>query len=253
MRGEFSLEKAASISFAIHIVFFIIAGFATTHRPSLEESVYAVRLISPEPANIQSGNKGEGGEGSEKEQVRARRVPPPKSTSNDVISYDADAIEAKSKAIQKARQHRTKRIKELREQKEASEYADKQLEEMQRQSKLDAIRRDAQKKAGSLGEQRLTGKQKSDRLAEYTALVRDRIRKNWGFTETESNGRLLVEVLVNIRSTGIIDIVKIARPSGNRPFDRSVIKAIKKTGEVDPPPFGENLTGVTLGFTPEDM
>ena len=253
MRGEFSLEKAASISFAIHIVFFIIAGFATTHRPVIEDSVYTVRLVSTDIVRTQSGTKGEGGEGSDKEQVRVRRVPPPKSTSNDIISYDADAVEAKSKAIQKARQHRTTRIKELREQKKASEYADKQLEEMQRQSKLDAIRRSAQKKAGLPGEQRLTGEQKSERLAEYTAMVRDRIRRNWVFTETDSNGRLLVEVLVNIRSTGIIDIVKIARPSGNRPFDRSVIKAIRKTGEVDPPPFGEDLTGVTLGFTPEEM
>jgi TonB family protein len=251
MNHEFSIEKAASISFVIHIIFFLIAGITTSHKPVIEDSVYAVSLISPEVADSHLPSGGGDTQGSAKKS--ARRVPPPKSTTSDIVTYDTDAIEAKTRAIQKARASRTQRRAELREQKETSEYAEKQLEDMKSKSKLDAIRRSAQRSAAATGAQGLTKTQKSERLAQYTALVRDKIRSNWVFTETETSGRLLIEVLVNIRATGIIDIVKITRASGNRPFDQSVIKAIRKTREVEPPPFGEKLTGVTLGFTPEDM
>lgn len=79
------------------------------------------------------------------------------------------------------------------------------------------------------------------------------IKNNWVWLETRS--RLKVVVRFNIKDNGEISGLKIIQPSGNPSFDESVLRAVRKSNPLPPPPeaLRKEFSEVELTFRPEDL
>ncbi len=79
------------------------------------------------------------------------------------------------------------------------------------------------------------------------------IKNNWVWLETRS--RLKVVVRFNIKDSGEISGLKIIQPSGNPSFDESVLRAVRKSNPLPPPPeaLRKEFSEVELTFRPEDL
>ncbi len=67
---------------------------------------------------------------------------------------------------------------------------------------------------------------------------------------TDKDRQLMTRISVTVRKDGMMTINKVAGPSGDRVFDLSALKAIRKTGRVEPPPFEKNEE-IILNFYPD--
>jgi colicin import membrane protein len=62
-------------------------------------------------------------------------------------------------------------------------------------------------------------------------------------------------VRFNIKDSGEISGLKIIQPSGNPSFDESVLRAVRKSNPLPPPPeaLRKEFSEVELTFRPEDL
>jgi colicin import membrane protein len=79
------------------------------------------------------------------------------------------------------------------------------------------------------------------------------IKDNWAWVGQKSN--LKVVVHFSIKDSGEITGLKIVQPSGDQSYDESVLRAVKKSSPLPPPPEGsrKDFADVELTFRPKDL
>jgi colicin import membrane protein len=79
------------------------------------------------------------------------------------------------------------------------------------------------------------------------------IKDNWAWVGQKSN--LKVVVHFSIKDSGEITGLKIVQPSGDPSYDESVLRAVKKSSPLPPPPEGsrKDFADVELTFRPKDL
>jgi colicin import membrane protein len=79
------------------------------------------------------------------------------------------------------------------------------------------------------------------------------IKDNWAWVGQKSN--LKVVVHFSIKDNGEITGLKIVQPSGDPSYDESVLRAVKKSSPLPPPPESsrKDFADVELTFRPKDL
>jgi colicin import membrane protein len=79
------------------------------------------------------------------------------------------------------------------------------------------------------------------------------IKENWAWVGQRSN--LKVVVHFGIKDSGEIFGLKIVQPSGDPSYDESVLRALKKSSPLSPPPetYRKDFADVELTFRPRDL
>jgi TolA protein len=79
------------------------------------------------------------------------------------------------------------------------------------------------------------------------------IKDNWAWVGQKSS--LKVVVHFSIKDSGEITGLKIVQPSGDPSYDESVLRAVKKSSPLPPPPegFRKDFADVELTFRPKDL
>jgi TonB family protein len=79
------------------------------------------------------------------------------------------------------------------------------------------------------------------------------IKDNWAWVGQKSN--LKVVVHFSIKDSGEITGLKIVQSSGDQSYDESVVRAVKKSSPLPPPPEGsrKDFADVELTFRPKDL
>jgi len=79
------------------------------------------------------------------------------------------------------------------------------------------------------------------------------IKDNWAWVGQKSN--LKVVVHFSIKDSGEITGLKIVQSSGDQSYDESVLRAVKKSSPLPPPPEGsrKDFADVELTFRPKDL
>ncbi len=86
----------------------------------------------------------------------------------------------------------------------------------------------------------------------YFSLIRDRVQENWIYPETLDNEKISVIVSIRIGRDGELIKSWVEKGSGNRQFDDSLLKAVKKASPFPPLPedFQEDILETGLRFCP---
>jgi colicin import membrane protein len=79
------------------------------------------------------------------------------------------------------------------------------------------------------------------------------IKDNWAWVGQKSNLRVVVHF--SIKDNGEITGLKIVQPSGDSSYDESVLRAVKKSSPLPPPPESsrKDFADVELTFRPKDL
>ncbi len=79
------------------------------------------------------------------------------------------------------------------------------------------------------------------------------IKDNWAWVGQRSNLRVVVHF--NIKDNGEIAGLKIVQPSGDPSYDDSVLRAVRKSSPLPPPPetVRQDFAEVELSFRPKDL
>jgi len=79
------------------------------------------------------------------------------------------------------------------------------------------------------------------------------IKENWAWIGQRSDLRVVVHF--GIKENGEIFGLKIVQPSGDRSYDESVLRALKKSSPLPPPPesYRKDFADVELTFRPRDL
>ena len=79
------------------------------------------------------------------------------------------------------------------------------------------------------------------------------IKDNWTWVGQKTN--LKVVVHFSIKDNGEISGLKIVQPSGDPSYDESVLRAVKKSSPLPPPPDSsrKDFADVELTFRPKDL
>ena len=87
----------------------------------------------------------------------------------------------------------------------------------------------------------------------YQNQMLNSIKDNWAWVGQKSN--LKVVVHFSIKENGEISGLKIVQPSGDPSYDESVLRAVKKSSPLPPPPEGsrKDFADVELTFRPKDL
>ncbi len=159
--------------------------------------------------------------------------------------------------------------KELRQQQELRELQRLKQEAEQRQAQLQRLRDQQQRGTGGPPTSTVAGNNpgaaalgvggtgggivKSAEFIRYQNIIKDRVKSSWTWPERRTD--LKVTVNVSIQENGEITGVRLAGTSGDRSFDDSVIRAIRRASPLPPPPedFRKEFMDVILPFNSKDL
>ena len=87
----------------------------------------------------------------------------------------------------------------------------------------------------------------------YQNRMLNSIKDNWAWVGQKSNLRVVVHF--SIKENGEISGLKIVQPSGDPSYDESVLRAVKKSSPLPPPPESsrKDFADVELTFRPKDL
>ena len=180
-------------------------------------------------------------------------------------------------ADEKAAAERRARLEDLNKKRKEAALADlrakleerqrqQALEEKMQQQKLQEQQRAAQQQATSTvpgdkpgaanygpGTGMGGGIQKSPEFIRYQNVIKDQVKNSWTWVGRRTD--LKVTVNVSIQENGEITGLRLVGTSGDRSFDESVIRAIKKASPLPPPPaeFRREFMNVILPFNSLDL
>lgn len=257
-----SFEKAASISLAAHVVFFLLATLLAGGHHVREIEVYTVRIMAPEARQSASSQAQEtlvpDKSADLADPENRQRIPPPKKApppkDKPWLTDDPAPlkVDKKALALKKAALARARHESQLSQRKQEQEQKQQALEQIKQKARLDSImqqaahRGEAQKEAPAL-----TSAQRNKALADYGQRIQAIIYGNWVYTLAENDRDLLMaRISVTVRRDGGMTINRVVEPSGDRAFDQSAIRAIRKTAKVEPPPFNKDEE-ILLNFYPD--
>ncbi len=249
LSGPMSFEKATGLSFAAHIVFFIFAVLVVGTNHARKVDVYTVRIMSPAPPAPASETAiGETGPANRQKLPPAKKAPPKDSQwlSDEPAPVRVDK---KSLAVKRAALAEARHQQELRKLREARQIKEQAIQNLQQKARFDSIRQQAASQDAKKPEGRSEA-QRNKALAEYGERIQAIIYSNWVYTLAQEDRDLRTRISVVVRRDGTMTVKKVEEPSGDRVFDLSALKAIRKTGKVEPPPF-ERDEELILNFYPE--
>lgn len=228
----FSLHKAAAISLLIHaslILFTLLIPRSAVTPPR----VYHVDIIVPKA----------------KKSARAIKKAP---AAPKIVKNKAPAKPVQKKIVKK------QAIPAVEEDPKLKEYISKKLEDLKSQKKNEQDKkdqisrieslRDIRQRASALGGQIDEGV-KLKVLDAYYKRIQDQIMEVWVFPKINMKN-LEATISITVMPNGAVIINRFEKPSGNRLFDRSALKAIHRASPMEPPPFGEGIE-VGVNFIPE--
>jgi colicin import membrane protein len=87
----------------------------------------------------------------------------------------------------------------------------------------------------------------------YQNRMLNSIKDNWAWVGQKSNLKVVVHFSIN--ENGEISGLKVVQPSGDPSYDESVLRAVKKSSPLPPPPesFRKDFADVELTFRPKDL
>jgi TonB family protein len=247
-----TMQRAAVYSLVAHVVFLTLAIVLSRNIPKSKPVTYIVKLVEQGPEKRASKPRAQRVIPKkqvlpEKPQNRQKVVPkPPKPENRQKVAPKKESKPAPKSAGPSIED----RIKELQRKKEREEQAKAQAErEETLQNSLERIRQQAAQRDAAA--QEATNKAEYDRLlGEYQNTVMYAIYEEWVYPDVVDVKKLHAEISITVRADGSIKMNRFERPSGNRPFDRSCLKAITDAGNVPPPPFGKPIEFI-VRFIPE--
>jgi colicin import membrane protein len=136
----------------------------------------------------------------------------------------------------------------------AVDRAKSRTEGTQKPSKGDVISSGEGEGAAALGPGgRGGGVVKGMEFVIYQNQMLSSIKDNWAWVGQKSN--LKVVVHFSIKDNGEITGLKIVQPSGDPSYDESVLRAVKKSSPLPPPPESsrKDFADVELTFRPKDL
>ncbi len=178
--------------------------------------------------------------------------------------------EAEEEAARKARAEEVKkklaeaRLQDIREKIKARDAAEKAAAE-----KAAADRAAADKASAQLAKSTLPGDtpgaptigpggsgggiQASPEFIAYRNVITNQVRNSWTWVGKRSD--LKVEVNLSIKDNGEIASMRLVGTSGDRSFDDSVLRAIKRASPLPPPPemFRKDFSDVNVRFSSKDL
>ena len=171
-------------------------------------------------------------------------------------------LEEQRQVAERQRQEAARKAEEDRQAaaRRVAEEAERQrrAEELQRQQRAQA-QAEAERQAAAQAQANAAAQSlENDLVAQYTAIIQNLITQNWAIPPTARNGML---ALVELRTTPVGDITssQILQSSGDAAFDRSVLQAVARVGNLqelrDLPTaiYERNFRRFNLQFKPEDL
>ena len=248
-------QRATAISFAAHALIFLTALVVMSLSPSHKSKVYTIDLVSPSAGSVRKRVKPR----------PARRTPPPKvmpaapvkpakrtpPAKKPAMAVKKDPAPAKKEPAPEVSQQKTRQAIDKLRQEEAEAQKQKRLKEMEDERRLDELRSRLAAEGASATSGQVPEGERNGIMTSYSNRIMTSIKQNWVFPDVVRSPGLRTEVSITVFADGTIRINRVISPSDNRAFDQSVLKAIIKTKEVDPPPFGRN-EDVILNFIPAE-
>ena len=232
-----SLKRMAAVSAGLHLALLLLFGFSGfyTSRRYTAPNPYFVSLTAPSPAPK-----------SRPATRKAKKAPSRKKKK---------AAKKKTVRKKKARPARKKAPALKPERRRAEPEPGAKPEETRQEGRereveaeIARLRRIKQIEAARAGSGP-SGGAPADVSARYHGLVRLKVQERWTYPGS-APGDLEAEVLIVIGPRGAVRQQKIVRGSGNREFDRSVLRAIAKASPFPPPPEGVDRE-IQFRFRPE--
>jgi colicin import membrane protein len=160
--------------------------------------------------------------------------------------------------IEQARKAEEERQAQARRQAE-EEANRRRLAEQQRQQQLEQQRQRAEAEAARQAQANAAAASaENDIVSQYIGIIQELIQQNWAIPPSARNGMVAV---VEIRTTPVGDITsyQVIQSSGDSSFDRSVLQAVARVGNLqelrDLPNavYERNFRRFNLEFRPEDL
>lgn len=233
-----SFRRAAAFSLLLHAALLLFAAAAALRSPVISPVVYTVRLVSAETP-----------EPSLKPASRRQRVPPKKRSAKAAAPEEKTAPKKEVPPrddTEELLKHKAETLQALRE-KQAALYKKERIGELRSR----VASEQSEEPPGPSSPQGPTSEgERLKILDDYVFEIERKIREHWVFPDIDITG-LEAVISITVLKNGIIRINRFERPSGNRLFDRSALKAVSRAGRVEPPPFGEDLD-VGIRFRPDE-
>lgn len=253
-----SFEKATTLSFTAHLAFILLATLLFGKNNVKYIDVYTVNIV---PAATPATQAPEPGPASGTPQpINRQQVPPPKKApakDSPWLNEDPSPVKVNKKALarKQAAIAEARHSRELKKLRESQAYKQQKIHDLEQKARLAAIRKQAAKAETILTGQpepvkKITEAERNKTMAEYGERIQAIIYSNWVYALADENMQLMTIISVTVRKDGVMTINKVAGPSGDRVFDLSALKAIRKTGKVEPPPFERNEE-IILNFYPD--
>jgi colicin import membrane protein len=208
--------------------------------------------VPPPPQETKQETKKEKPKAVEKEAPAPEKAPLKEATKRELTKKES-AKETKSES--KAEEAALDRVRERLIQ-SAVDRAKSRTEGAQELSKGDVISSGSGEGEGAaaLGPGgRGGGVVKGMEFIIYQNRMLSSIKDNWAWVGQKSNLRVVVHF--SIKDNGEITGLKIVQPSGDPSYDESVLRAVKKSSPLPPPPESsrKDFADVELTFRPKDL
>ena len=183
---------------------------------------------------------------------------------------EARQAEARRKEQQRQKELALKREKEKQEQvrreTEAREREQQRQREAERKKQLEEDRRKKQEMLQRLEQERLEeemmaqaqAEHDQQQVAQYSALIKSLASQYWNRPPSARNN-MVAEVRISLSPFGDLLDITLVQSSGNEPFDRSVMQAIRNAApfsefrNLDRRIFDDYFRRITIRFRPEDL
>jgi len=262
-------KKVLYLSLAAHIVIIAVLGiFMRGSRKVFFTPVYTVSLVEPTGRVRRRGRKKAvrrraatrkaakkaiiiKKKGTHKKAVRHAETHAAKHSKRRAKTVEKDISEALSAIRRKVREEEEQRliasrVEAIRKRAEAEALV-KRLEAL-KGSLETAPRRPGKKEKKNVPLMASSSGLKTEDLAlkhkAYFSLIRDRVQANWVYPENFDDNRVSVIVAIRIGRDGTLLKSWVEKGSGSRPFDESLLKAVRKAAPC--PPLPEDFTEETL-------
>jgi len=266
-------KKVLYFSIAAHVVVIIALGIHMRgSRKVFFTPVYTVSLVEPPRQTKRRARKKPAPHATIKKKARKKTIVRKKSTRKAIVlkkkkaapkpakRVDEDLTEALSTIRKKVRAEEEKRIIaakiEAIKRRQEAEALMKRLESIKKTLETPSPAASAPVKKPASPALTPTGGLRTESLElkhkAYFSLIRDRVQANWIYPERFDNEKVSVIVSIRIGRDGTLLKSWVEKGSGNRQFDESLLKAVRKAAPFPPLPedFGEDALETGLRFCP---